>query len=737
MITSKKTSQEAVRSPSNLVLFLVFGIFFTLSFLTMPLTNMAYGDSDELITTAFSGGLGHPPGFPLFNFLLHWFQKIPTGLSVAANSHLFSVLLASISVTLIFALIYNLSRLFSKKKSIHPMFDLKSSDHLLLSLAATAAFAFSYLFFLYSHISEKYIFGLFLVTVSVYCLSRFEYESKKLAWAFASLLLLGISISHLQASVSLLPAYVYYFWSARQTISLKLKLALIASLVMGALTPLLLMIPMQNQANITWHFEPTLKGVIAMVTRQDFSGERYQQGKTVSAYLSTLSLGKSATSLWAYAKTLVSHWGILPVLLIILGGWVSMKLKHRFVRFILLVFVGSGILLIAYLTFPQDLGSQAILQRQYLLSALPLALLTSIGMHIVYYRGKRFLSVLGVKEKFLPLIIMALALPITLQSYRNITEANLRQYNIPSELYRQALESAPQSAVVVCFSDPSCFALLYEQEVNKVRTDTAIIPLAYPLIKKSGVLNQVRRFDYGDNPHQLMDIVSWSVHQNRPVYAVDLGLYYHRFLGLESNILFYNPRTFFGTIEKKAQLEPVPEIPAIYQAAADYVPPNRDLMRRFMHINFANAYVLNGLTYLHAGKRQEARDVLSFAANFYYHQGEKEKEEITGIRSNLEQIVVDPNIGVASESKPATYYLDFSRRFRDSGQLNKAILAAQAALTVEPQNVTARLHLANLYEQGGDARFAIKEYEHTLMLEPSNASASAALSRLTQISSPL
>lgn len=156
-----------------------------------------------------------------------------------------------------------------------------------------------------------------------------------------------------------------------------------------------------------------------------------------------------------------------------------------------------------------------------------------------------------------------------------------------------------------------------------------------------------------------------------------------------------------------------------------------------MHINFANTYVLNGMTYLHADMRQEARDVLSFAANFYYKQGEKEKAEITGIRSHLEQIVVDPNIGVASESKPATYYLDFSRRFRDSGQLNKAILAAQAALTVEPQNVTARLNLANLYEQGGDARFAIKEYEHTLMLDPTNASASSALNRLTQISSPL
>jgi tetratricopeptide (TPR) repeat protein len=737
MIKSKKTSQEAAPNPSLLASLIVFSVYFAISFVTMPLTNMAYGDSDELITTAFSGGLGHPPGFPLFNFILHWFQKIPTGLSVAANSHLFSVLLASASVMLVFGLIYRMSSLFMKLKKVHPMFAISLRERLSISLLTTSAFGFSYLFFLYSHISEKYVFAVFLVTLSITALSYFELNHKKYTWALVAAILLGLSISHLQASVVLVPAYLYYFWSLRAKLTTKVSASLLSLFLVGLLAPLLLMIPMQNSASITWQFEPTLKGLAAMVTRQDFSGERYQQGRTASAYLSTLSLSKSATSLVGYTKTLIRHWGVVSFMLILAGFWMGVKLKHRIVQFVLFSFIGSGIVLIAYLTFPPDLGGQAILQRQYLLSSVFLALLFGFGVHFVYYRSKRFVSVLGVKEKLLPIILAVVALPIVVQSFININDGNLRHYTIASELYRQALESAPPNAVVVCFSDPSCFAMLYEQQANGLRTDTDIIPLAYPLIQKSGVLNTVKRFDYGDNPNQLLDIVSWNVHQERSVYAVDIGQYYHRYLGLENKILFYNPRTFFGTIEKQAVLEPVPEIPQIYQQAAAYKPPSRDLMRRFLHINFANAYVLNGMTYLHAGMRQEARDVLSFAANFYYQQGEAEKKEITGIRSNLEQIVIDPQIGVISESKDAAYYLDYSQRFKEAGNLNKAVQTAQAALIVEPQNVEARVKLAQLYELGGDARFAIKEYEHTLMLDPQNASASSAINRLTQISSPL
>jgi hypothetical protein len=737
MIKSKKTSQEVALIPSLSTLLIVFGVYFAISFLTMPLTNMAYGDSDELITTAFSFGLGHPPGFPLFNFFLHWFQKIPTGLSIAANSHLFSVLLASLSVTFVFALAYRISSLFALAKKVHPMFTLSNLERLGISLITAASLGFSYLFFLYSHISEKYLFAVFLVSASVFALSYFELQPKKRAWALLSLLLLGLAISHLQASVVLAPAYAYYFWSLRSKLSTQIKAALASVFAFGLIAPLLLMIPMQSRATLTWQFEPTLKGLAAMVTRQDFSGERYQQGRTASAYLGTLSFGKSITSLFGYGKTLVSHWGVVSILLIVAGLWMSIKLRERMVRFLLLSFLGAGVGLTAYLTFPPDLGGQAILQRQYLLSSIFLGLLLGLGVHFFYYRTKRFVSVLGVKQKWLPTLLLVIALPIGVQSLMNINDGNLRHYTIASELYRQALESAPQNAVVVCFSDPSCFAMLYEQKANGIRTDTDIVPLAYPLIQKSGLLNELARFDYGDNPNQLLDIVSWSVHLGRSVYAVDLGQYYHRFLGLENKILFYNPQAFYGTIEKRATLEPIPPISQIYNRAAAYVPPKRDLMRRFLHINFANAYVLNGMTYLHAGMRQEARDVLSFAANFYYKQGEAEKREITGIRSNLEQIVVDPQIGVVSESKPAAYYLAISDQFKQGGNLNKAVQTAQAAITVEPQNVVARLNLAQLYEQGGDARFAIKEYEHTLMLDPQNASASAALNRLTQISSPL
>src|SRR5437762_3277993 len=63
--------------------------------------TVAGGDSGELITAAYTLGVAHPPGYPLYTLLAKLFTLIPIG-TIAWRVNLFSAVCGAGAATLIF-----------------------------------------------------------------------------------------------------------------------------------------------------------------------------------------------------------------------------------------------------------------------------------------------------------------------------------------------------------------------------------------------------------------------------------------------------------------------------------------------------------------------------------------------------------------------------------------------------------------------------------------------------------
>ena len=120
---------------SGFLFLLTFGVYlFTLAPSVAP-----QGDSGELVTVAYTLGIAHHPGYPLYTLLAHLFTKIPFG-SVAWRVNLFSAVCHSATVVVVYWIILKIFQEFKNfklnrlRESYGGGFRVSAADHILLSL---------------------------------------------------------------------------------------------------------------------------------------------------------------------------------------------------------------------------------------------------------------------------------------------------------------------------------------------------------------------------------------------------------------------------------------------------------------------------------------------------------------------------------------------------------------------------------------------------------------------------
>ena len=148
-------------------------------------------DSGELIAAAFTLGIPHPPGYPLWCLLAKAFiQWIPYG-DVAWRANLMSAVFASLTVFLVGLIVLHLTR------------------SRLAAFAGPLALAFSLEFWEQSVIAEVYTLNAFFVALCVYILLRWSKTLEpRLLYAFA--LVYGLSLSNHGTMLLLLPVFALY-----------------------------------------------------------------------------------------------------------------------------------------------------------------------------------------------------------------------------------------------------------------------------------------------------------------------------------------------------------------------------------------------------------------------------------------------------------------------------------------------------------------------------------------------
>jgi hypothetical protein len=712
--------------------FIVAAFTFVLYFLTMPSQNVGYADSDELLTVAYFGGVAHPPGYPVYTSLLHLFLKLPLAdFSLAAKGHFLSVILASITVFLVFLSAANLFDLVSRKKKIllNPDF-----DRLFVSSLVTLGLIQNKVFWTYGHVTEKHIFSALLAAASVFLITKLI-SAKDKAWPLLYVglwLLIGFSASHHQVLILFaLPALAL-------PVLLKIKprqdtiLKSLAALLLGFTLPLLLLWTLNlREVPVSWRFEPTLQGLFDHVTRKDFAGDRYMDGKEAGAYFDrdNFNLDTSVSSIGTYLKVFLNHFGYWFVFI----GLVALRFGSQLHKKSFLLFAGMflllGILLAGYLKLSDDWGIQAITFRQYLPGYVIASLLLVYGYILLL---QRLVKAGNLIIRPTQVTILLIAIPVIVLGYRTYKlypQLDLSEYDLVSRRYSEMIENFDAGGLVTCYSDISCFALLYEHWALGKRPDLTIVPLAYPLVQDTMNQADLQGFTYDKNPFLLFDIVTWNIGK-RPVYAVEVNDYYYNLFGLEYPFMYYVPQGYYGELTRFLP-DRFPDYDmTITKEWLNQDVPAFDPMRRIHKSAVGKDHILNGTLLLKMYQRQRSLQEFNQAANIFFQFGAQEKEQISALRNNLEQIQPRDKFSPGSMLDRAAFFLDFIPDLLEQGYPNRAYLAAMAAVSIEPENPLTHLQLAKLYENAGDTYFAQKEYLHTLMLDPVNEEAREGFSRV-------
>jgi hypothetical protein len=122
---------------------LILLVFFLVFYAYWQSPGLTGGDAGDLVAAAATGGVAHPPGYPLYTFLGWLLSQLPIGPTVAYKIGWLSSIPTAFSVLLIFLIARKITR----------------SE--LLALIASLSFGFNYLVWLYAEVQE--VFGLHLL----------------------------------------------------------------------------------------------------------------------------------------------------------------------------------------------------------------------------------------------------------------------------------------------------------------------------------------------------------------------------------------------------------------------------------------------------------------------------------------------------------------------------------------------------------------------------------------------
>ena len=692
--------------------------FLVYAFTACPYPS-GYADSDELIALGYSLGVNHPPGYPLITLLTYLATHIPFPISIALRANLLNVLLQTLTVSMVFLTALELlSTLFAESKK-----------RLVLGYCAAAAcaltLAFSFLFWSYSTVLEVFslnnLFAIMLVFIALKIRKASTFPTKH--WlCFTGTL--GLALAHHQTIVLLLPGLAFlllpYFFSVKPKLILKNRGMLFQGIILLFLTftvsySLLFILRISN-APFSWNFEPTVNGIVRMITRKEYAEIHTVDGIQTGAYYTGFYLPENVRAFKEYLTvSLPNHFG-LPALGLMLSGLIILLIKGKgSLRLSFLSFITCCCFFPAFYLTLLSPGSRpldyyqvsGLTERMYLMGYVLLSLTIPIAIY-----GLLSLVKNRVKAVYLGIGILILPLYLVLS---NFSAVNMRQYSSIADYVHTALDAVEPEAIVICFSDISCFSLFYAQAVENYRPDVTVIPVTPQFQTK-----EYSPISYEENPFRIAGIISWQLHQGKAVYLAEVNSYYLWHLGLDGS-------TFH--LESSQNLLKVTYLPDLSKNLSSpdlelvqHSPDPRQKLQHAFRAMLSEHHQISALTYAIAGNTDQAQKEIALAKTLADNPLDELFQTINSFEKGL-----TPTLSC----KTSEYYLEKAKTCGDDyGCVYKNYY--QASL-LDPKNISIRLSLARLYKENGYNDLAAQEYGNVLALDPGNFIAKTELGKLPPI----
>jgi Protein of unknown function (DUF2723) len=408
--------------------------------------SIVWGDSPELTAAAFTAGVPHPTGYPLYMLLAHAFLRACPWGGIAYRMNLLAALSGAAAVSLIYRLLAQVTR------------------SRCASLAGALLFAFGCTFWSQAVIAEHYPFELLCMAAVLGSVLAWDRRGGR-RWLLASAVIYGLCLAHHLMSLLLAPGLLYFVLTSRHRSQFLRELRWTLPLFLLPLT-LYLYLPLAalRDPPMNWGDPRTWDRFIAHVTGSQYHGQMFQ-----------LTRAQYAAQVQLYVHSLPAQFSPAFLWLAPLGAWSLARRRRR----TLLIYLADVIYALNYFVYNVEI--------YYLPSHLMVALWIACGLRQTgawLSLGWRRAALLPARRTSVNAVISAAALLLlAITPLAGNWRLDDRHDDSSALVYaRAALATLEPNAVVLADGDTYYFPLLYPRFVERLRPDVTLIQLADVMI---------------------------------------------------------------------------------------------------------------------------------------------------------------------------------------------------------------------------------------------------------------
>jgi tetratricopeptide (TPR) repeat protein len=220
---------------------LAFGLAAGMSFAAYLYTlapSVTLEDSGEFVAAAYSLGVPHPPGYPIWTILAWLWQKlIPFG-NIAWRVNLMSAFFGALAAGLTALLVSKGGHVMAGRVGLlQRVNNQRELDTIILASAVAAAMMLALTPVLWSQsvITEVYSLNAFFLMATLSLLYRWSFEPRRRGLLYAAALVWGVSLTNHQTLVLLTIAFPLFVWLVEKRLGRDMLVPVLAVFIVGLL----------------------------------------------------------------------------------------------------------------------------------------------------------------------------------------------------------------------------------------------------------------------------------------------------------------------------------------------------------------------------------------------------------------------------------------------------------------------------------------------------------------------
>lgn len=450
----KSISQKNLRAEKPAVFFVpaIISIAFVCLYVGMQITSIYGGDSGELVSAAWTWGIAHPPGYPLYILISALISHlIPIG-TVAWRVGFVSSIPMAISVAVVWLIVYRITR-----------------NSIPASLTAIL-YGVLYPVWLYAIVPE--VFGLYALFSSLYILFTLQLIEKPDRRNLISVFFLtGLALAHHHLIIlAVVAAFITFFKYYKKNLPVKIRdwIPLLLFFLLGFSVYLYVPVAAMFHPIMDTEHAGSIQGFIALVTRASYGSFR-------ASSQGTGGILNGISSLSAFFQYAYSDIGIYGLLFSIAGLYFLWK-QYRKIALFMSVYTGLLLFYFFYAGFPTVNNFQVgTLERFFIVPYQTILILSGVGLAFIITKMRRITTTL------LYIVVLLVPVGMILSHYPKLL---LLKNDRTLEKYADdVLISVPVRSLFGATQDTTVSAVDYAHYVLNKRQD--IIFVNYYLFDRS------------------------------------------------------------------------------------------------------------------------------------------------------------------------------------------------------------------------------------------------------------